>query len=552
MDAGENMKRSSLGSFVKGIALLIFCLLALKTLLVADTDPHSSEYFNVAPAIRHISPQSVEVSWTLFPDFNKTTHYQVQYNHTLYGSSTKGTREILANLQPGATYDFSVVTYDNGSAVGVSSASRTLMAPAAPAEIGVYSIGTASVGLFWQKVDTAIKYRIYTLPDILLKEVDAAELKTVLTGLTPGKLYTFRLTAINSTGESLFSVDKLVQLLAPPPVFSVVANQIGPDWFAIKWTPVDNATQYNILVNDAAVASLSADVNEYRVNNLATGTAVSVKMSVVNSTGSSEASEPLIIQLLPATPMLAVSEVSSFTCTLHWSVANGATYYKIYENNEWAIFNVPSTINNVTITEHIFPGMTATYTIKAGNGTGESEHSNPVVVTYTTNSAVVREGGDLKLVLASFYQFKDRMPTAMQGKPLMWVYFPPELEGPALALEASFFDDLTALPELKDIRFIGVFTRDAVAIKGSKRDNLEWKKASAGHEIRIPGHLPMVRFYGPDGMLRNMIRISMSIISPYDVFKELPEAFEKNENMQQLYQESRQKFDEIHLNSDPR
>jgi hypothetical protein len=57
----------------------------------------------------------------------------------------------------------------------------------------------------------------------------------------------------------------------------------------------------------------------------------------------------------------------------------------------------------------------------------------------------------------------------------------------------------------------------------------------------------MVRFYGPDGMLRRMIRISMAIMSPYDVFKEIPEVFEISDGtMLQLYQEDRNRFENLH------
>lgn len=544
------MKRNNWVSVIKGSWLIIFWFLALRAILGAGLVAPESAYFSAAPTIRHLSPESVEVSWTLFPEFSKTTHYQVQVNHALYGSSTKGTREILTGLAGGGSYHISVVTYDNGSAVGVSSPTAVIMAPEAPQGIGIYNIGTDSVGLYWQKVDTAVKYRVYLFPDTLLQEVEATELKTLVTGLTPGSLITLRLTALNGTGESFFSVDQQVQLLPPAPEFKIIENQIGSDWFSLKWDSVEGAVKYKVFVNDDEVASFAASINTCKIENLQPGSTVAVKMTITNATGQSEPSEALIIQLLPAKPVLAVAEVSSFSCTLQWSAANGATYYKIYTNNDWAIFNVPATINNVTLTENIVVGMTATYTVRAGNGTGESEPSNPVVVTYTRNSALIREGGDLAALMASVYKFNDKVPQKMQGKPIMWVYFPPELEGPALAFEAVYFDQLTLLPELQDVNFVGVFTRSVVTIKGARRSNLEWKKAVAGYDIKIPGQLPMVRFYGPDGMLRKIIRISMAIVSPYDIFKELPEVFEKSDNMMHLYQENRQKFETLHKESE--
>lgn len=519
---------------------------ALIGLLEAGDSGRPGEYLAQAPSVTHLNPESVKLSWNQYPQFNASTHYQVQVNHTLYGSSTKNTWETVKHLEPGGTYYLSIVTYDKGAAVGVSSPTSILMAPAAPADIGIYDLGSASVGLFWQKVDTATGYRVYQASDTLLQELTATQTRVLLTGFQPGSLLNLRVTAINITGESYYS-DITVQLLPPPPVFTIIENEIGADWFSFKWVPVENALSYQVLINEAVVATLAASINEYKAEGLPPGDTVSLRMTAQNSSGSSQQSEAVIIQLLPAAPFLAMTEVSSFSCTLQWAAANGAAYYKVYENEQWAIFNVPSSINNVTVTENITAGMTATYTVTAVNGTGESAHSNPVVVTYTSDSAIVRNGGDLAKVQATFSQFNDKLPESMCGQPLVWVYFPPELEGPALELEASYFEFLTATPEMSSVRFIGVFNSDITKVKVAQRPNLSWKKLPASRRLAMPGHLPMVRFYGPDGMLRRMIRISMAIMSPYDVYKEIPEVIEKSDGtMLQLYQESRDRFENLH------
>jgi len=540
------MKKNFKRSLLQGAGIIMLLIAALIGLLEAGDNTRAGEYTAPAPSVTHLSPESVKLSWNLYPHFNDTTHYQVQVNHTLYGSSTKNTWETVKHLEPGGTYNLTVVTYDKGAAVGVSSPTSILMAPAAPAEIGIYDLGSASVGLFWQKVDTATGYRVYQASDTLLQELTATQTRVLLTGFKPGSLLNLRVTALNITGESYYS-DITVQLLPPPPVFTIIENQIGADWFSFKWVAVEHALSYQVLINETVIATLPASINDYKAEGLPPGDTVSLRMTAQNTSGSSHQSESVIIQLLPATPFLALTEVSSFSCTLQWAAANGANYYKVYENGQWAIFNVPSSINNVTVTEHITAGMTATYTVTAVNGTGESAHSNPVVVTYTSTSAIVRNGGDLAKVQATFSQFSDKLPEALRGQPLVWVYFPPELEGPALELEASYFEFLTATPEMSSVHFIGVFTSDIAKVKVAKRPNLTWKKLPASRRLSIPGHLPMVRFYGPDGMLRRMIRISMAIMSPYDVFKEIPEVFEKSDGtMLQLYQENRERFDDLH------
>ncbi len=541
------MIRTIQGSFFRGAGLVVLAVISLFSLLEAGLDAGRNDYFNQLPRISHLSSTSLKVEWSLYPQFNKTTNYQVQLNNALYGFSTKETSKTLVNLEPGGSYRVAVVTYNEGTVAGVSSYALVLMRPSVPTSLAAGLIGTASCELSWMPVNTATAYRIYESPDKLLAEVEASVTRKLLTGLPPGAIMNFRVSAVNTTGESELSPEIKVQLLPVGPVVSIIENQIGSTWFSIRWQPVKNAIGYKILVNDAEVATAPADVSEYRVEGLPAGTAVAVKMTAVNQSGTSETSEPIIIQLAPSIPLLALTQVSSYSCTLQWSVANGASYYKVYLNKSFAVMNVPATINNVTLTEHITAGTTATYTVAAANDTGESEQSNAVVVTFTNNSAIVREAGDLEGVQASLYQFSDqRLPDNMHGKPVVWVCFPPELAGPELALEVSYLDYLTRSPEMANVRFIGVFTRETVKLKRLRRANLVWKKASAGNDVKIPGPLPMVRFYGPDGRLRGSTRIPMAILGPDEIYRELPESVERNEAMLQLYQENQERFDALH------
>ena len=532
---------------IRGGILVVCSIVSLFSLLEAGLKSGREEYFNQKPKITHLSSTSLKVEWNLYPQFSKTTHYQVQLNSSLYGFSTKETSKTVNKLQPGGTYRIAVVTYDNGTVAGVSSSTAIFMAPAAPTGITASQIGSASVELAWLGVNTATAYRIYLGSDTLLLEVNASETRAFITDLPPGSLVNFRMTAINSTGESSFSEVFKVQLLPVGPVVSFIDNQIGATWFSIRWQSVAGAISYKIIVNDEVVATAPADANEYKIEGLQAGTTVSVKMSAVNATGLSETSEPVIIQLIPATPVLAVAQVSSYSCTLQWSVANGATYYKVYLAKSYAVMNVPSTINTVTLTEQITAGTTATYTVTAVNGTGESDHSNVVVVSFTANSARIIEAGDLETVQASIFQFNDQqMPESLRGMPLVWVYFPSELTGPELALEASYLESMAFLPEMTGVRFVGVFTGEVVKLDAKKNGTLTWKRASRGNEIRIPGQLPLVRFYSSSGHLRKSVHISMAILSPEEIYKELPESIEKNENMQLLYQETRERFETLH------
>lgn len=372
-------------SIIKLIFVILFVCSSL--VLRGSTNTETNNYFNVPPVVSNITPDSFDVEWDLYTEFDCSTHYHVQLNRILYGSSTQNTHMHVEGLAPGGQYNVSVITVHNGYAQGVSSATPILMPPNIPQYINVYEVGTASFKIFWQQVRNATSYRIYEYPTFILKQVQAPAVRAEVTGLEPGSFISVMMTAMNETGESWHSDPIPVQLLPTPPPFTVVQQETGSTWFNITWEEMPGVQRYMVYINDEKVASMPYDATEYLAEGLPAGTSVKVQLQAENSSGKSELSEPLIVQLVPPAPNLIVNNISSWSAEISWSVSNGATYYKVYEDEFWPIFNVPDTINTITITENIYEGQTATYTVKAGNETGESEHSNPVIVTYTSRTS---------------------------------------------------------------------------------------------------------------------------------------------------------------------
>jgi hypothetical protein len=318
----------------------------------------------------------------------------------------------------------------------------------------------------------------------------------------------------------------------------------------MKWEPIENAISYTIVINDEDLATVGSDTLEYRVEGLATGTAVSVKIKAQNTSGASEISEQVIVQLLPAAPLLVASDVSSYSVTLQWSVANGATYYKIYLDKEWCIYNVPSSINEVVITENISEGMTATYTIKAGNGTGESSHSQPVMVTFIGSETMLLDNSVSDSLPGLLYNKNVRLNSSLRGQPLVSIYFPRELNGPELALEATYLDRLAIDNRLKKVRFYAIFTNKVARFGRRKNGNIIWKRANPqDSRFLLPGLLPLVRFYDSEGWLVRQQRVSIPVLTFEDVLKELPEAIEVDDGMIELYRDKQDRFENLHLNS---
>ena len=389
-------KTGLLGFLLSPIFLFIFIIslvLFSGSLLMAENDETQS-YFNAAPSIQHLSNTSIEVNWNMYPDSDFSTHYQVMLDHVYYGHSTKNLKQICNKITPGSKLDVRVVTFHKGEFCGISSTTKILMRPAAPKSIKVYDVATSSFGILWSGVESATSYNVYNGDTIIgSKEESGTDNKLTFSGFEPGSTLKVSMTSINSSGESPKSDPIMVELVQVASLtLKIPNNSITATSFKVKWDKQKFAKGYKVFVNDGVVATLSADITEYDVTNLDAGTSVSVKIGLLNSAGDvSATSDSIIVQLKPDAPVLTATDISSFSCILTWSVANGANNYKIFENGDNAIYNVPSTITNVTVIEGVNPGSTVFYKVRAVNDIGESEDSNIVEVHYLPKEPTVTD-----------------------------------------------------------------------------------------------------------------------------------------------------------------
>ncbi|MBQ3643968.1 MAG: hypothetical protein II961_05175 [Candidatus Riflebacteria bacterium] len=526
------------------IIILIGLIVVSGTLLNAE-NTEADNYFQQCPEVTHLSNKSIEVRWNCFPDSDETTHYQVMLNHTYYAFSTKNRKQVCNYLTPASDIEVRVVTFHKGEFRGISSITQILMRTEPPV-FAVTDIATASFNITWSGVQTATSYNVYNDTKLIgSKSESGTDNKLLLSGFEPGELLKISMTAVNPSGESPKSEVKEVQLLPVASLTMTIPNKsITSTSFKVKWTKQPYATGYRILINEESFATVDADTEEFEVTGLTAGTSVSVKIAVMNSSGEDPIDEAIIVQLKPDAPILTATDISSYSCTLTWSVANGANNYKIFENGDNAIFNVPSTITNVTITENVIPGETFHYKVRAVNDIGESEDSNIVEVTYLPSTATTEPDNNTapapvnsnRLLSSSFSIPKAHFSDALKQKQVVAVYFPDDLKGAELDLEVEYLEMLAEAPELQDIRFYAIFNNEIIK-RDKLPENLRFKRARASDKIVIPGKIPVVRFYGEGGILRSEILISIPIMTPTDVYKALPEAMEKRSKVTHLYHE---------------
>jgi|GEM_PF-4874277 len=368
-------------------ALLILSWIAIKTSNISDAafGETSSWYYLSPPNISEVTPVSFRLDWAPHPQENSRTHYQPLIDGSLYGCSLYGNTVIIHDRLPGTIIKAAIVVYHEGTRVGVSSPTSILLGPPKPSTIFVTDITTSTFQLSWMPVSTSTSYKIY-VDEALHSTVSGSQTTLLMTGFQPGQIVKIHLIAVNPSSDSYPSDSTTVQLKPKAPQLTVVIDQIKQTSYQIKWEAVEGAATYTIYTEGLPYAGVGSETLSYTITDREPGSYSTVKIQAQNSSGGSEFSEEKKVLLIPANPLIPwATGVSSYSLTLNWFSVKGATFYKIYRDVEWQIgtINVPAT--SAFFHSGFNPGEISTFTIVAGNSSGESGHSEGLMVKMTTD-----------------------------------------------------------------------------------------------------------------------------------------------------------------------
>ncbi|MEI6529379.1 MAG: fibronectin type III domain-containing protein [Candidatus Falkowbacteria bacterium] len=195
--------------------------ITLDNLLVATSDAPA------APANLTTTPASgqVALSWTAPANGGSTiTDYIIQYKlssepsvwATFADGTSAATTTIISGLSNGLSYDFRVSAINGigtGSFSSVVSSIPNLYVPSAPPGLIASFNSNNRINLLWTTpitdgganiTDYLVEYKLTSEPTVWTTFVDGVSTSTtsVVTGLTGGATYNFRVSAINSVGTS--------------------------------------------------------------------------------------------------------------------------------------------------------------------------------------------------------------------------------------------------------------------------------------------------------------------------------------------------------------
>ena len=308
----------------------------------------------------------VTLNWT--PFLGPVSYYTV-----LYGTQSGGpypssiaditaTTQVVPGLTNGTPYYF-VVNGTNQSGTGGNSAEATATptAPIPAAPTGLTATGSvAQVTLNWTASAGATSYNIYrsTISGAETLLVRSGDSTHYLDGAgVSGTTYYYKVSAVNSGGESPLSNEASAVPLAPAPgtptlavgAFPVTAYSGGPPISPFKsnvvWRTPSNAATYQLFrstsggtpvqisngsLNQGFIAQQPFN-NSYIDPNLSLSTRYSYFVTVTGPGGTAASSTATYPSPLPA-PTAVTATSGNAQIALSWTASAGATSYNIYRS----------------------------------------------------------------------------------------------------------------------------------------------------------------------------------------------------------------------------
>ena len=351
-----------------------------------------------APANLSATPdnQQVILSWNN-PGNATISKYQYSTNGgssftDITGSTASTVSHTVTGLTNGTAYTLAIRAVNStgpGTFSSVIATPSIPPVPVAPANLSA-TPDNQQVILFWTNPGNAtiIKYQYSTNGGSSFTDITGSSASTIsytVIGLTNGTAYTLAIRAVNSTGPGAFSSVTSTPAIPPVPVAPAnLSATLDNQQVILFWTNPGNATisKYQYSTNGGSsftdITGSSASTISYTVTGLTNGTAYTLAIRAVNSTGpgafSSVTATPSIPPV-PAAPANLTATPGNRQVILSWTDPGNATITKYrYSKNGGSNFSDNNGSDRDT-TSYTVTGLTNgtnyTFALRAVNNSGE-------------------------------------------------------------------------------------------------------------------------------------------------------------------------------------
>jgi chitodextrinase len=365
-----------------------------------------------------VSASRINLSWSASTDNVAVTGYRVFRNGALLLSLGNVTAYQDSSLIAGTTYVYTVRALDaagnfsghSATASATTSAALDTTPPTTPTGLTANAVSPTRIDLSWSPSsdnDVVANYRLYR-NGVLATTLTSTTYQN--TGLSPSTTYSYRVDAIDATGNAsglssavTVTTPSAPDTTAPTTPTGLTATAASDSRINLSWVAAtDNVavTGYRVFRNGSLLATVG-NVTTFASTGLAASTTYSYAVRALDGAGNvsgqstaASATTPAVPDTTgPTTPTgLAATAISSSRIALSWSASTdnvAVTGYRVYRNGVFL-----ATLGNVTTYESAGLAASTTYTYNvdavdaAGNASGTSAAASATTVAPNTATLV--------------------------------------------------------------------------------------------------------------------------------------------------------------------